>query len=98
MTTDTMSAKTFLRISRRLGIGNSAMWILIELHPAGRVLTLASLSRTLGVSSAAMTGLVDGLEAKELVKRTRGGMDRRTVGLSLTLKGRAALEEKEVVA
>jgi len=72
----------------------------------GRFLTLIVLNRTpnkainpsilaekVGVKRATMTGLLDGLERKGLVKRLAHSGDRRKVSIRLTETGRQALDE-----
>ncbi len=72
----------------------------------GRFLTLIVLNRTpnkainpstlaekVGVKRATMTGLLDGLEEKELVKRLAHPEDRRKVSIRLTETGRQVLDE-----
>ena len=72
----------------------------------GRFLTLIVLNRTpnkainpstlaekVGVKRATMTGLLDGLERKGLVKRLAHPEDRRKVSIQLTDTGRQVLDE-----
>ncbi len=61
--------------------------------------TLSQLSEGLSRARCTVTGLVDRLEAKGLVKRMRSSEDRRLVYVSLTAKGRelaGELKEKVV--
>jgi DNA-binding MarR family transcriptional regulator len=55
--------------------------------------TSADLSRALQLSPATVTGIVDRLEAAELLKRVRDSSDRRKVNLHLTAKGRAKVRQ-----
>ncbi|MDI7252994.1 MAG: MarR family transcriptional regulator [Actinomycetota bacterium] len=55
--------------------------------------TLGQLSEGLSRARCTVTGLVDRLEAKGLVRRRRGRGDRRVVYVSLTEKGRELAEE-----
>ena len=72
----------------------------------GRFLTLIVMNRTpdeaispstlaekVGVKRATMTGLLDGLEQKGLVKRLAHPEDRRKVSIRLTDEGRQVLDE-----
>ncbi|MBW1642420.1 MAG: MarR family transcriptional regulator [Deltaproteobacteria bacterium] len=72
----------------------------------GRFLTLIVLNRTpnkainpstlaekVGVKRATMTGLLDGLEGKELIERVAHPEDRRKLGIRLTKKGRQLLDK-----
>lgn len=53
---------------------------------------VSGLAAHAGVSNSAMTRLVDGLEKKGWVDRTRSAADRRTVTVGLTPSGRAEAE------
>ena len=72
----------------------------------GRFLTLIMLNRTpdkainpstlaqkVGVKRATMTGLLDGLEKKGLVKRLAHQEDRRKISIQLTVVGKDALDK-----
>jgi DNA-binding MarR family transcriptional regulator len=64
--------------------------VLAELTRAGkRGFTFLELSRLLLVTSGNLTGIVDRLEARGLVRRVPDQTDRRVVRVSLTSKGRA---------
>jgi DNA-binding MarR family transcriptional regulator len=56
--------------------------------PAGRIAAAADLT------AASVTQMLDGLEARGLVRRTRSDADRRLVMVSLTEAGRERLEAK----
>lgn len=56
-------------------------------------LPATALARETGLSPGAMTNRVDGLVARGLVKRRRDKRDRRTVIVSLTAKGRRAIDD-----
>ncbi len=61
--------------------------------------TLSQLSRRLSRTRCAVTGLVDRLEEKGLVRRKRSRRDRRQIHVTLTEKGRElAAELREKVA
>jgi len=53
---------------------------------------VGALAEHMGVSTSAMTRLVDGLEKRGWVQRVRGEDDRRRVDLSLTADGRTEAE------
>lgn len=55
--------------------------------------TVATLARDLQVDPAAVTRMLDRLEAKQLVRRERSSADRRVVQLALTDAGRAVAEQ-----
>jgi DNA-binding MarR family transcriptional regulator len=55
---------------------------------AGRTLTMTELARRIMISPSGLTRVVDGLERKGFVKRTRSDNDARVVSASLTEPGR----------
>lgn len=55
--------------------------------------TAAGLARALDIDTGAMTRMVDRLEAKKLVRRTRSTGDRRVLHLELTAEGRRIVEQ-----
>lgn len=64
----------------------------------GQVNTAADLARELMTDTGAMTRLLDRLEEKGFVQRTRSNEDRRVVEVSLTTKGRQLADEMTQVA
>ncbi len=56
-------------------------------------LSATALARETGLSTGAMTNRVDRLAARGLVKRRRHKRDRRTVIVSLTARGRKAIDD-----
>ncbi len=61
-----------------------------ELYAHGAT-TLTELTRQLNMNNSAMTGIIDRLEAKGLLRRTRKGSDRRTVCIEFTDAGQEAV-------
>ncbi len=61
--------------------------------PAGREPSIGELAERLQVQHHSTVELVDRLEARGLVRRSRGEADRRQVFVHLTASGEAALEE-----
>ena len=55
-------------------------------------LPMSALAERLKVSTAAVTSIVDKLEAEKLVRRTRSKKDRRQVFVQITKNGREAME------
>jgi DNA-binding MarR family transcriptional regulator len=66
-----------------------------DLEEAGTAAELASLY---GLEASSITRLVDRLEKKRLIERTRSRSDRRKSILSLTPKGKAALQRAVKIA
>lgn len=60
---------------------------LLQALQRGGPQTMRQISRTLGITPAAVTGLADALEGMDMVRRSRPPHDRRTVVLELTPAG-----------
>ena len=63
-------------------------WGPLLLIAKGRGDTVAACAREAGVDASAMTRMLDRLEAKSLIRRTRSAADRRVVNIELTEAGR----------
>jgi DNA-binding MarR family transcriptional regulator len=63
-------------------------WEPLLLLAMGRADTVAALARECQMDCGAMTRMLDRLEQKQLLLRSRNDVDRRVVNLSLTEKGR----------
>lgn len=71
----------------------NAQWVpMLKLY-TGRASTAAELARQCELDAGSMTRLLDRLEAKQLVQRTRSSDDRRVVNLELTDAGKAAAKD-----
>lgn len=97
VSTITRIARMVLRItdehSARLGISQSKLAILIYLISEPELCASpSSLAKHCGVSRAAMTGLLDGLEQEGYVERDDHPSDRRALMVKLTQKGQQFLE------
>jgi DNA-binding MarR family transcriptional regulator len=68
-----------------------AQWRPLWLLKMGLARTANELARELDVDTSAVTRLVDRLQAKQLVERTRSEDDRRVVHLALTRAGEQAV-------
>ncbi|OAJ53438.1 MFS transporter [Paraburkholderia ginsengiterrae] len=71
-----------------LGITTQQMGILLSMR-RGIAATPFELSRLLGIDTGLMTRMLDKLEAKGLLERSRSVEDRRVVNLQLTKEGEA---------
>jgi DNA-binding MarR family transcriptional regulator len=71
---------------------SAAQWIIIANLAAGpsEPKSAADLCKVISYDAGAMTRMLDRLEAKGLVRRTRSAQDRRLLNLELTEEGRAA--------
>lgn len=73
-------------------------WRMGHLHVLARLqmvgpMPVSRVAEFLGVSAAAATGMVDRMEERGLVERTRDESDRRVVLVGLTSKGRTVLAD-----
>ena len=68
-------------------------WEPLLLLALGRADTVAALARECQMDCGAMTRMLDRLEQKQLLLRSRNDVDRRVVNLSLTDKGRESRPE-----
>jgi len=83
-----------IRIFQRWGLTLPQFDVLAELARAeGRGFTFVELSRLLLVTSGNLTGIVDRLEARHLVRREADPTDRRIIRVKLTEKGRTLTDE-----
>jgi MarR family transcriptional regulator, 2-MHQ and catechol-resistance regulon repressor len=79
-----------IRVDERWHLTLPQFDVLAELSRANSDgLTFIELSRLLLVTSGNLTGIVDRLEARHLVRRVPDEVDRRVVRIKLTEKGRA---------
>ena len=80
-----------------LDISSQQMGILMSLA-LGEAATPFELSKALGIDTGLMTRMLDKLEAKELLQRSRSLEDRRVVNLALTKKGEEVAAQVPEVA
>jgi len=76
------------RMVKRFGVTGPQGLVIKSLHALAEAQPSAALSRYLNMTPSNMTGIVDRLEEKNLVRRTRKQGDRRTHLIELTEKGR----------
>lgn len=74
-----------------------AQWKPLWLVDSGRCATPIELAREMDIDAGAVTRMLDRLEAKGLLVRTRSDTDRRVVQLALTEAGRAAAAQVPLV-
>jgi MarR family transcriptional regulator, multiple antibiotic resistance protein MarR len=67
---------------------SAAQWLVVLLLGEGAAATAAELCELLSYDPGAMTRLLDRLESKGILRRVRGGADRRAVQLELTAGGK----------
>ncbi len=103
------SAGYLIRVCNQLGVAQldqafapegvtAVQWsALIGIH-VGRAPTCAALARDMAHDKGAMTRMIDALEAKGWVVRTRDEADRRVVNLALTDAGEALVMRCRLIA
>ncbi|WP_052230356.1 MarR family transcriptional regulator [Streptomyces sp. CT34] len=69
--------------------------LLLHLFEIGAPRRVSELAHSYGISSRAITPLIDGLEQRELVQRSPDSRDRRAVLIDLTDEGQAFLARVE---
>jgi DNA-binding MarR family transcriptional regulator len=95
-----VTAEAFAVQDRALaGVGLTTRQALILLScDLGEAATAAELAELYGLEVSSITRLVDRLEKKRLIERTRSLEDRRKTMLSLTAAGKAALKRAVSIA
>ncbi len=67
------------------------MYVLERLYRKGKM-TSKDLSKEYGIPPSTLTGIIDRLESKKLIERSRASADRRAVELLVTQEGKAVVE------
>jgi DNA-binding MarR family transcriptional regulator len=96
MTINPTAARDLARILCRasvLRLNANSLHALCILHAMDGASTMTALARKVGVSTAAMTGIADGLETAGIISRHLSRSDRRLVYIHLTDKGTLALDD-----
>ena len=66
-------------------------WVALKVVRDGSVTNAGELARELGITTGATTRMIDLLEARGLLARSRAADDRRVVQVEITSEGRAAV-------
>ncbi len=74
------------RLNKCYGLTVPQIVCLYEIHENG-IMTLSSLSKKVYLSMSTLVGVIDRLEEKEFVRRTRDSKDRRIIYIDITEKG-----------
>jgi len=82
-----------IRATRRHGLSIGARILLATIEGAGEPLPANALAERLLISGASVTSLVDTLEKRGLVQRTRSEADRRLVYVGLTDAAQAVIDD-----
>jgi DNA-binding MarR family transcriptional regulator len=81
----------------RLGVSMAQLNIMYILHRNGEM-TMSHLADVLNVSFSSATGLIDRMEERDFIERSRVPEDRRIVVVRLTAAGRDLLEEIDTLS
>lgn len=79
-------------LQKQAGLTGPQLLILYELSSGGDT-PLGKLAKAISLSQATVTGIVERLENRNLVSRSRSKVDRRRVFLQLTPAGRSLLKD-----
>lgn len=79
-------------LARESELTTSQLLVLQLLEPE-REMKIGDIARQVNLNQATVTTIIDRLEERRLVKRTRGKQDRRQVFVSLTSQGSEVLEQ-----
>jgi len=79
------------------GLTGSQLWV-VKLLEGGSPMKVTDLARRMYLHPATMVGLLDRLEVKGLVLRTRSDKDRRVVHVSITEQGQELVQNSPEVA
>jgi MarR family transcriptional regulator, transcriptional regulator for hemolysin len=80
--------------------GSVPVWLILNALKSNERRTQLDLARAVGIESPTLTRHLDGLEENRIVRRVRGGGDRRAVRVELTAEGERLFEtlRKAVIA
>lgn len=78
------------QLERESGLTGPQLLVLQAVHDRGQ-LTGGELARAVCLSQATVTSILDRLEARGLLARTRGDSDKRKVWIELSVRGREVL-------
>ena len=85
------------KAERETGLTSPQLWA-IKVIAEGAPIKVSELANRMYLHPATVVGILDRLEGRELVKRTRSKEDRRVVEIDLTQQGRELLTQSPEVA
>jgi len=85
------------KVEYETGLTGPQLWVVKMLDGADSM-KVTDLARRMHLHPATMVGILDRLEVKGLVKRTRSDKDRRVVHIIITDQGRALVRNSQEVA
>lgn len=81
------------KVEHETGLTGPQLWV-VKILKESSPMKVSDLARRMYLHPATMVGLLDRLEAKDLVRRTRSETDRRVVHIDLTEHGHVLVEKK----
>lgn len=84
------------RVEQETGLTGPQLWV-VKLLEESSPMKAADLAKRTYLHPATMVGLLDRLEAKGLIQRTRAQHDRRVIHIELTEQGRAIVKNSPEV-
>lgn len=84
------------RVEQETGLTGPQLWV-VKLLQVNSPMKVSELARGMYLHPATMVGLLDRLEVKGLVRRTRSDKDRRVVFIDLTEQGQELVEKSPEV-
>jgi DNA-binding MarR family transcriptional regulator len=85
------------KIEHETGLSGSKLWV-IKMLDGAPPMKVSELARRMHLHPATMVGVLDRLEAKGLVQRTRSNDDRRVVHIVITEQGRELIRNSPEMA
>jgi len=85
------------KAEQETGLTGAQLWV-VKMLEEGSPMKVTELARRMYLHPATMVGLLDRLEAKSLVQRSRSDKDRRVVHITITEQGRELVRNSPEVA
>ena len=85
------------KAEQETGLTGAQLWV-VKMLEEGSPMKVTELARRMYLHPATMVGLLDRLEAKSLVQRSRSDKDRRVVHITITELGRELVKNSPEVA
>lgn len=80
------------RVEKQLGVTGAQLWVMKEIYQSPG-LRVGEIAKKMAIHQTTTSNLLDALEKKNMVKKTRTANDQRIVIISLTEQGRELIEQ-----
>ncbi len=80
------------RVEKQLGVTGAQLWVMKEIYQSPG-LRVGEIARRMAIHQTTTSNLLDALEKKNMVRKTRMANDQRIVRLSLTEEGQKLIEQ-----